>query len=571
MEDLKADDTKKRVAAVKSLDKIAEALGAEKTRQQVLPFLKEYEDEEEEVLLELAGQFGFLAQFLGEGGALEVLPYYYLLLGYEDASVVAEGFRSLEALLRPTGLCHEAVMNLVKKLIALNTLRSLCSASRLCAQFSAAIPARFAAEVSRVLTENAGSRHCLVRKETALHLRHVLQEGHAQEPTGAALLKKLVKDPQDTVKVAVLDTLTSRPLPKAYFAQNWAALVTAHLESKCWKVRAVLAANLPHVFASTAEAGHKALVPAFLRLVNDPEPEVSMQAVETMRHLSELMGQGGAGERLFAEIRPLAAAEDVESKRLLGASLPALAPVAVSEAAQEAFREVVAGLLKDESSEVKVTLLSNIAPMGRVYSQPQLLSVFLPPVLDMLNDKSWKVRKDAVAALQHASKGTGEALANNEKVLKLLKERLSDRVYEVRVTAVRTIQCICRAVPDWAAKQGLPLIAGFAANPNYLYRVNYLWALADMAEQLPLPTVLKEAETVAKLARDPVPNIRLQACLTLFKLHRKLEEKAIEEKIVQVLKEFEGDADSDIQRLLNKPAGSSFRHVYSRLVEQQAI
>lgn len=574
LEELKSDDTKKRVSALRSMDKIIDAMGVEKTKQQVLPFLKEYEDDEEEVLLELAAQFSLLAQFINDSpnGVLELIPYYYLLLGYEDFSVVNEGFKSFEGVLKTYSIAHESVMSLVKKLQALNSIKALCSSSRICTQFFAAIPAKNAADVARVLGDNAASRFCLVRKETATSLRHLLDEGHSQEPAAAALLKKLIKDPQESVRIAAVESLCFKPFATGYFMSNWHATLTPHFESKNWKVRVTVARNLPHVFASVNEAAQKALLPALLKLISDAEPEVSMQAIESIKGVAEMIEPGAINEKFFLAIRPIAAREDPEMKRLLAASIPDVAPLCTSEAAQEAFREVVAGLLKDESSDVKVSLLSNLAPLAKVYNNQQMVGSFLQPMLEMLNDKSWKVRRDALVALQNIAKGVGETFASNEKVLKVLRERLCDRVFEVRLMAVQTVRKLCAATsPEWAVKHGLPLVAAFSANPNYLYRVNYLWALVEIVGYLPPPVAVKEAESVAQLTKDSVANIRYQACIALFKLYRKLEDKSIEEKIVQTLKEFESDSDSDIQRLMNKQAGSSFRHVYARLIEQQAI
>lgn len=573
LEDLKSEDVKKRVSSLKNIDKIVEMMGVEKTKQQLLPFLKEYEDEEEEVMLELANQFKVIAQFINDSsnGVLELIPYYYLLLGYEDFTVVSEGFKSLEWAVKTFDITHESVFNLVKKLQSMNTIKSLSSASRVCAQFYKAIPAKYTAEAGRLLTENASSRHCLVRRSTASCLEHLLDEDNALEPTAAGLLKKLLKDPQESVKMGAVEALSARSFTKSYFMSNWHVLLTAQFDSRNWKIRSIIAKNLQNVFSSMSESAQKATMPLFLKLISDPEQEVAMQAIESLRGVSEMMEPGSINEKFFQITKPLLTHEDVEVKKLLAASLPEVAPLCSSESVQDQFNEMAQTLLKDESSEVRVGLLSNLGPLAKVYSNQQLVNTFLPPMMEMLGDKNWKVRRDALVALQSVAKGVGEGFVSNEKILKALRERLADRVFEVRRVTLRTIKKICETTTEWPMKHGLPLIGPFAAVPNYLYRVNYLWALNEMAPHLPPSVLLKEAETVAKLAKDGVANIRYQACITLFKLHKQLGEPKLEEKIVQVLKELESDSDSDIQRMMNKQAGSSFRNVYNRLIEQRAV
>ena len=54
IDELKSADQKKRIAAVKNLNTIAIALGPERTRQELLPYILELMDDDEEVLLTLA-------------------------------------------------------------------------------------------------------------------------------------------------------------------------------------------------------------------------------------------------------------------------------------------------------------------------------------------------------------------------------------------------------------------------------------------------------------------------------------------------------------------------------------
>ena len=54
IDELKSADQKKRINSVKNLGTVAIALGQERTRQELLPYILELMDDEEEVLLTLA-------------------------------------------------------------------------------------------------------------------------------------------------------------------------------------------------------------------------------------------------------------------------------------------------------------------------------------------------------------------------------------------------------------------------------------------------------------------------------------------------------------------------------------
>src|ERR1700733_8127630 len=73
VDELRSDDTTVRIEAVKKLDTIALALGPERTRIELLPFLQNSMDEEDEVLLELAERLGGFCDHVGGNKYVHVL------------------------------------------------------------------------------------------------------------------------------------------------------------------------------------------------------------------------------------------------------------------------------------------------------------------------------------------------------------------------------------------------------------------------------------------------------------------------------------------------------------------
>ena len=92
LEDLKSEEIKKRLASVSQLSTIAKTFGPEKTRQLLVPFLREYEDDEEEILLELCSQIYQLAKILPdrENSIPELISCFTVVLNYDDNSVINE-------------------------------------------------------------------------------------------------------------------------------------------------------------------------------------------------------------------------------------------------------------------------------------------------------------------------------------------------------------------------------------------------------------------------------------------------------------------------------------------------
>lgn len=65
MDELKAEDVVLRLSSIRRLSTIALALGPARTRQELIPFLQDQLDDEDEVLLVLAEELGSFSEYVG--------------------------------------------------------------------------------------------------------------------------------------------------------------------------------------------------------------------------------------------------------------------------------------------------------------------------------------------------------------------------------------------------------------------------------------------------------------------------------------------------------------------------
>jgi serine/threonine-protein phosphatase 2A regulatory subunit A len=85
MDELKSDDVHLRLASIRRLSTIALALGPERTREELIPFLQDQLDDEDEVLLVLAEELGGFSEYVGGN------EWAYLILGpLENLAAVEE-------------------------------------------------------------------------------------------------------------------------------------------------------------------------------------------------------------------------------------------------------------------------------------------------------------------------------------------------------------------------------------------------------------------------------------------------------------------------------------------------
>lgn len=65
IDELKNDDIQLRLNSIRKLPTIARALGEERTRKELIPFLSENNDDDDEVLLAMAEQLGVFIPYVG--------------------------------------------------------------------------------------------------------------------------------------------------------------------------------------------------------------------------------------------------------------------------------------------------------------------------------------------------------------------------------------------------------------------------------------------------------------------------------------------------------------------------
>ena len=88
IDELRAEDQKKRINAVNNLGTIAIALGPERTRNELLPYILELLEDDEEVLLALSESIGNLLDYVGGPAQAEhLLRVLERLAGIEELPV----------------------------------------------------------------------------------------------------------------------------------------------------------------------------------------------------------------------------------------------------------------------------------------------------------------------------------------------------------------------------------------------------------------------------------------------------------------------------------------------------
>ena len=96
IDELKNDDIQLRLNSIRRLSSIAKALGEERTRKELIPFLSENNDDDDEVLLAMAQELGVFVPYVGGvDHATVLLPPLEALCILEETCIRDKAIESL--------------------------------------------------------------------------------------------------------------------------------------------------------------------------------------------------------------------------------------------------------------------------------------------------------------------------------------------------------------------------------------------------------------------------------------------------------------------------------------------
>jgi len=109
----------------------------------------------------------------------------------------------------------------------------------------------------------------------------------------------------------------------------------------------------------------------------------------------------------------------------------------------------------------------------------ELLSqALLPAIVELAEDKNWRVRLAIITQIPLLAKQLGVAFFD-EKLAQLSMNWLGDPVYSIREAATVNLESLTREFgAEWAKSSILPQVLQMATSPNYLYRMTVLFSVA---------------------------------------------------------------------------------------------
>ncbi|RZC32621.1 protein phosphatase 2, regulatory subunit A, alpha isoform, partial [Asbolus verrucosus] len=525
-----------RLNSIKKLSTIALALGVERTRSELIPFLTETIYDEDEVLLALAEQLGnFITLVGGPEYAYCLLPPLESLATVEETVVRDKAVESLRAVAQqhsPADLENHFVP-LVQRLSAGDWFTSRTSA---CGLFSMKADLR---SHFRALCQDDTP---MVRRAAATKLGELAQVVEL-EYLKTDLIPMFLSLTQDE-QVGLFEPIMECFLDESVFVRAG---------DTSWRVRYMVADKFTDLQKSVGpEITRTDLVPAFQNLLKDTEAEVRAAAANKVKDFCQNLDKAHQESIIMNNILPcvkeLVADPNQHVKSALASVIMGLSPILGRHNTIEHLLPLFLTQLKDECPEVRLNIISNLDCVNEVIGIQQLSQSLLPAIVELAEDSKWRVRSAIIEYMPLLAGQLGREFFD-EKLNALCMTWLMDHVFAIREAATLNLRkLVDQFGAEWAESTIIPKVLAMSRDQNYLYRMTCLFCInvlaeacgSDITTRLLLPTVLS-------MANDKVANVRFNVAKTLQKVAPQLDQAVIQPQVKPVLDKLTVDNDIDVK------------------------
>ncbi|KAL8798740.1 MAG: hypothetical protein Q9182_006428 [Xanthomendoza sp. 2 TL-2023] len=519
IDELKHDDVLLRLNAIHRLSTIALALGAERTRDELIPFLDESVEDEDEVLTALSDELGGFVEYVGgpEWG-------HVLLSPLENLAAIEEPLVREKAVESLNKICGELSQSQVEEYFIPLTVR-LSKADWFTSKISATglynVPYSKASHTSQEgLRQQFGQlvhdETPMVRRQAANNLAKFVKEMPASVVIEEMipLFQHLANDDQDSVRLLTVEILIAiaEVVPKEQQTSHGTLLTALRtlFEDKSWRVRYMVADRFEKIAkAVDEETLNRDLVPAFVKLLKDTEAEVRTAIAGQIPGFCGLLDRQTLLDHIMASVEDLVSDSSQHVRAALGTQISGLAPILGKDETIGHLLPMFLQMLKDDFPDVRLHIISKLELVNKVIGIELLSQSLLPAIVQLAEDKQWRVRLAIIEYIPLLASQLGVQFFD-EKLSTLCMSWLGDTVFSIREAATQNLKKLTEVFGvEWASEAIIPKVMAMGQHPNYLYRMTTCFAISTLAPAINLKVIEQSIlPMMDRLMSDDIPNIR---------------------------------------------------------------
>ncbi|KVH97580.1 Armadillo-like helical [Cynara cardunculus var. scolymus] len=452
IDELKNDDIQLRLNSIRKLSTIARALGEERTRKELIPFLSENNDDDDEVLLAMAEELGVFIPYVGGlEHAHVLLPPLETLCTVEESCLRDKAVESLCRIgsqMRDSDLV-DWFIPLVKRLAACEWFTARVSA---CGLFHIAYPS--ASEMLKAELRSIYSQLCqddmpMVRRSAATNLGKfaaTVEPSHLKVDI-MQIFEDLTQDDQDSVRLLAVEGCAA--LGKLLEPQDCVAHILPVIVNFSQELSSDSSQHVRSALASVImgmapvlgkDATIEQLLPIFLSLLKDEFPDVRLNIISKLDQVNQL-GVGFFDDKLGALCMQWLQDKVYSIREAAANNLKRLAEEFGADWAMQHIVPQVLEMVNNPHYLYRMTILSAISLLAPVMGSEITCSKLLPVVITLSKDRVANIRFNVAKVLQSFITIVDQSVVE-KSIRPCLVELAEDPDVDVRYFSKQALQAI---------------------------------------------------------------------------------------------------------------------------------
>uniref|UniRef100_A0AC35TKF7 TOG domain-containing protein n=1 Tax=Rhabditophanes sp. KR3021 TaxID=114890 RepID=A0AC35TKF7_9BILA len=559
IDELRNEDVQLRLNSIRKLSVIALALGAERTRIELIPFLTDTIYDEDEVLLALADQLGNFTALVGGPNYVHfLLPPLENLANIEETVVRDKAVESLRRVAEKHS-SQSLEEHFIPMLLRLASGEWFTSRTSACGLFSVAYPRaspQCKTELRVAFKNLCNDDTPMVRRAAVAKLSEFAKvlELDLLKDEFLPVFLTMVNDEQDTVRLLVVESgITIAELfKKEVKLEELKGALLSLVSDKSWRVRFMAAEKYTELLEAIPPESVNEFMQSYIALLKDPEAEVRGAAASKLESVCGKLPEDGREAILMSQILPvvkdLVGDSNHHVKTSLASVIMGLAPLFNTQNTTENLLPIYLQLLRDETAEVRLNIISSLDKISNMIGLGELTNSLLPAINELAEDSKWRVRLAIVEYMPLLADQLGNTFFE-EKLLPLCLQWFVDHVFAIReATCVILKKLGEKFGSEWLIAKILPKIIELSKEQNYLHRMTCLFCFNSIASTLDSPQVMTHIYPILRqMSEDSVPNVKFNVAKTCVFVGKAVTKANLETDIIPILVKLTTDEDFDVR------------------------
>ena len=561
LEDLQSQETKVKINAIHNLRGISLALGCEATKKELLPYLKNCvnNEEEDEVLIELAKVLSnFLDCIGGKQYIKDLLGLFEVILSIDEPTIRKEAINSLKESIKQIGSIKDIekdLMEIINKFYIVDDINQKLSALNLIILIFKDINDNNKKTVLEYLDNFAINDNISVKKELLCEITKIslyLSIDYIKK-----FINTMLKDKNDTVKIDLLNIIISIKEHKDLLSMMdyIYELIPKLADDQNWRVRLTVINNICEIltFPNINYQFKQMSINIFIKLIEDNEAEIRNSCCLKLEDITTLLKNEINFDVLLQSLQKLEKDPKNFVKSSLSENIFKICPLIEKQKINEYIFPIFTTLINDENLDIRINLINNLSQLSKIVESNIILEKIIPSIVEISGKKSWRVRNKIINILPILATDLFNQQIFMKNILPICLNYLTDHVFAIREAGCKLLTNIYKDVKNIELENKLiEKLNEMSNSSNYLIRNTCVIFIKFFIEKINDKIYFeflekKLIQIVFRLTADKISNVRITCAIIFNKVKNcNFKDRNNSDKIKKCIEILQKDEDKDV-------------------------